>query len=122
MPKFKLAMTTLFWVGERSNAENNFIPSHESYRDQDWQASYGGVDDPEHRNGYWPAGFRPKENPFYVALPYGEFTDADGPKTSALRIPWYRSGLSPPFEEPLGADQMERTLLLCAIAGRRTLR
>ena len=95
MPEFKLAMTTLFWVGERSNAENNFIPNHESYWDQDWQTSYGGVDDPEHRNGYWPAGFRPKENPFYVALPYGEFTDADRLKTSALRIPWYRSGLSP---------------------------
>ena len=47
MPEFKLAMTTLFWVGERSNAENNFIPNHESYWDQDWQTSYGGVDDPE---------------------------------------------------------------------------
>jgi hypothetical protein len=72
--EFKAAMTTLFWVGEPSDAENNFIPNHESYWDHDWQASYGGVDDPEHRNNYWPAGFRPKENPFYVALPYGEFT------------------------------------------------
>jgi hypothetical protein len=94
-PEFKSAMTTLFWVGERSNAENNFIPNHESYWDTDWQTSYGGVDDPEHRNGYWPAGFRPKENPFYVALPYGEFTEADCLKTSASRIPWYRFGLSP---------------------------
>lgn len=93
--EFKSAMTTLFWIGEPSNAENNFIPNHESYWDKDWQTSYGGVDDPEHRNGYWPAGFRPKENPFYVALPYGEFTDANGLKISTRRIPWYRSGLSP---------------------------
>jgi hypothetical protein len=93
--EFKPATTTLFWVGEPSNAENNFIPNHESYWDKDWQASYGGVDDPEYRNDYWPAGFRPNENPFYVALPYSEFTDADSLKTSVRLIPWYRSGLSP---------------------------
>ena len=79
------------------------------------------MDDPEHRNGHWPAGFRPKENAFYVALPYGEFTDADLLKTSARRIPWYRSGLSPLLKNPLGADQTERILLLCAMAGRRTV-
>ena len=28
-------------------------------------------------------------------FPYGEFTDADRLKISALRIPWYRSGVSP---------------------------
>jgi hypothetical protein len=88
--EFKSATTILFWIGEPSNAENNFIPNHESYWDKDWQTSYGGVDDPEHRNGYWPAGFRPKENLFYVALPYGEFTDANGLKISTRRIPWYR--------------------------------
>ena len=33
-PEFKSTMTTLFWVGERSNAENNLIPNHESYWDQ----------------------------------------------------------------------------------------
>jgi len=93
--EFKAAMTTLFWVGEPSDAENNFIPNHESYWDHDWQASYGGVDDPEHRNNYWPAGFRPKENPFYVALPYGEFTEDNDLKISARRVPWYRLGLSP---------------------------
>ena len=93
--EFKSAMTTVFWVGEPSNAENNFIPNNESYWDKDWQASYGGVDDPEHRNAYWPAGFRPKENPFYVALPYGELTDSNSLKISARLIPWYRSGVSP---------------------------
>jgi hypothetical protein len=67
--QFKRTMTTLFWVGEPSNADNDFIPNDVSYWDQDWQASYGGVDDPERRNGFWPAGFDPKENPFYVALP-----------------------------------------------------
>jgi hypothetical protein len=90
-------MTTLFWVGEPSDADNDFIPNDVSYWDSQWQVNFGGVDDPEHRNGYWPADFQPKENPFYVALPFGEF----GSETSnelrpdARAIPWYRAGLSP---------------------------
>jgi hypothetical protein len=48
------------------------------YWDQHWQTSYGGVDDPDRRNGYWPADFTPRENPFYVALPYGEFDALGG--------------------------------------------
>jgi hypothetical protein len=93
--QFKLTMTTLFWVGEPSNADNAFIPNDKSYWDQDWQARYGGVDDPEHRNGHWPVGFRPKENPFYVALPFGEFIRGNEVKREAQRIPWYRPELSP---------------------------
>jgi hypothetical protein len=94
-PDFKPTMTTLFWVGEPSNAQNNFIPNKASYWDKDWQVRYGGVDDPERRNGYWPSDFRPKENPFYVALPYGEFGTRNQLKITAQRVPWYRSGLSP---------------------------
>jgi hypothetical protein len=93
--QFKQTMTTLFWVGEPSNAENDFIPNDVSYWDENWQAKFGGVDDPEHRNGYWPAGFVPKENPFYVALPYGEFIRGHELKPEAQLIPWYRLGLSP---------------------------
>ena len=66
---FKSTMTTLFWVGEPSDADNYFIPNDVSYWYNQWQLSFGGVDDPEHRNGYWPAEFKPHENPFYVALP-----------------------------------------------------
>ncbi|HET7446361.1 MAG TPA: hypothetical protein VFJ49_00255 [Methyloceanibacter sp.] len=80
---FKTTMTTMFWVGEPSNAENDYIPNHESYWDKDWLASFGGVDHPRHRDKDWPAGFTPKENPFYVALPYGEFGKGDRLKTEA---------------------------------------
>jgi hypothetical protein len=92
---FKEAITTLFWVGEPSNSENAFIPNDMSYWDKDWQSHYGGLDDPEQRTGHWPVEFRPKENPFYVALPYGEFTQAGGLKRRAQDIPWYHPGLSP---------------------------
>ena len=43
---FKSTTTTMFWVGEQSNADNAFIPNHESYWDKDWLANFGGVDDP----------------------------------------------------------------------------
>jgi hypothetical protein len=94
---FKVTMTTLFWVGEPSNAENAFIPNDQSYWDKDWQDNYGGVDDPERRNRHWPSGFTPRQNPFYVALPYGEFTEhGDALKNNAPRhVPWDRSGLDP---------------------------
>ena len=71
--KYKSAMTTLFWVGEPSDADNAFISNDVSYWDKDWQSHFGGVDDPYRRNGFWPTDFKPRENPFYVALPYGEF-------------------------------------------------
>ncbi len=92
---FKTTMTTMFWVGEAADAENAFIPNHESYWDKDWLANFGGVDDPWLRNGHWAAGFTPKENPFYVALPYGEFLDDGVLKTEAFEVPWFQPGLFP---------------------------
>ena len=49
----------------------------------------------ERINKPWPGGFAPKQNPFYVALPYGEFTYDNTLKTGAHRVPLYRSGLGP---------------------------
>lgn len=86
--KWKKTMTTVFWVGEPADADNAFITNVESYWDEYWQKSYGGVDDPNCRKGYYPCGFTPKENPFYFALPYAE--DLHGVlKDSAKQIPWY---------------------------------
>ncbi len=78
--------SSVFWVGEASGAENDFIPNDVSAWDNAWQEHFGGVDDPEKRNGYSPSGFVPKENPFYIALPYNEF-DANGKrKNEAERV------------------------------------
>jgi hypothetical protein len=92
---FKATTTTVFWVGEPADHDNDFIPNDESYWDKDWQTNYGGFDDPRHRNGHWPADFRPQENPFYAALPYGEFAGDVKLKRKAQGIPWYQPGLSP---------------------------
>ncbi len=92
----KYAMTSLFWCGEPGGADNAGITNAQSYWDEEWVKHFGGVDDPKRRNGYHPRGFTPKENPFYFALPYGEFK-ADGKtlKASAKRVPWYKPGLKP---------------------------
>src|SRR6185437_5935016 len=36
---FKSTMTTLFWVGEPFDADNDFIPNDVSYWDNQWQLS-----------------------------------------------------------------------------------
>lgn len=69
-------ITTVFWAGEPADSDNGDISNTVSAWDENWQAHYGGVDDPLHRSAYRPAGFTPKENPFYVALPYNDI-DAD---------------------------------------------
>ncbi|NWK54417.1 hypothetical protein HW115_02260 [Verrucomicrobiaceae bacterium N1E253] len=80
---------TVFWVGERAS-ERNPTPNDSSAWDPNWQANFGGEDHPAKRNGYLPAGFTPKLNPFYIALPYNDLAP-DGvhyPEASEV-IPWF---------------------------------
>lgn len=88
-PGYKRVITTLFWAGEGETADNGFIQNYHSAWDEEWSIHFGGVDDPECRNGYFPCTFTPKENPFYFALPYGEYGDDGAVKASAQKIPWY---------------------------------
>jgi len=82
--------TTIFWIGEGASDDNAHISNQPSAWDEDWTTHYGGVDDPENRNGYFPADFIPKENPFYVALPYNDFNE-DGKRKNRIRslADWY---------------------------------
>lgn len=57
-------LATCFWVGEPGNRKSAWDPK--------WLANFGGVDDPKKRNGLLPAGFNPKQNAFYCALPYND--------------------------------------------------
>lgn len=86
---YKTVMTTLFWVGEPAGSENDYISNQQSYWDEDWQGSFGGIDDPADRCGYQPCAFEPQENPFYFALPYGEYAPDYGLKESLKKVPWY---------------------------------
>ncbi len=84
-------ITTIFWIGEDASEDNGNIPNQASAWDDMWMTNYGGVDTPDKRNGYYPKDFIPKENPFYVALPYNDFDD-NGEKKPNLSsyIPWVK--------------------------------
>jgi hypothetical protein len=78
-------VSTVFWVGETGNG-----PTHtRSAWDAHWEQSYGGMDDPARRNGFEPAGFRPLQNPFYVALPYCDMEDGRLKAEAATLVPWF---------------------------------
>ena len=83
--------TTTFWIGEKPTP-NNPVPNHKSSWDANWAENYGGTDTPD-RNArtseFIPAGFLPRQNPFYVALPYNDLT-SKGHKSEAKQvIPWF---------------------------------
>jgi hypothetical protein len=82
------ATATVFWVGEPPDSDSGYITNVASAWDDHWRDDFGGVDDPHHRHGWRPAGFTPRENTFYVALPYDDIDDAGHVKPSAARVPW----------------------------------
>ena len=86
-------MTTVFWVGELPT-ENNPTPNTKSSWDTAWSQNFGGYDDPDptrRARDFRPSAFIPKQNPFYVALPYNDCQDYRTTKETAARlIPWFK--------------------------------
>ena len=84
-------VTTVFWVGEQPT-QNNPVPNCKSSWDVSWARNFGGYDDPDQRNrrGYLPARFIPRQNPFYVALPYNDVTRGRTKPEAPRVIPWFR--------------------------------
>lgn len=90
-------VTTVFWIGEKPTA-NNPTPNHASSWDANWAKNYGGYDDPDssHRHNLIPASFTPRQNPFYIALPYNDKA-REGHRSEAPRvIPWFRQAYQGP--------------------------
>jgi hypothetical protein len=79
---------TFFWIGEEGGEENGYIPNLQSVWDDEWKENYGGVDDPNNRENYYPVAFTPKENPFYFALPYNDFDNGVRRADVEAYIPW----------------------------------
>jgi len=84
-------VTTVFWVGEQLT-ENNPVPNCKSSWDVKWAKNFGGYDnpDPRARRGYIPARFIPRQNPFYIALPYNDVTRGSTKPEAPRVIPWFR--------------------------------
>ena len=79
---------TVFWVGESGGADRPDVANAQSAWDERWQEHFGGLDDPQHRRGACPAGFVPRENPFYFALPYNDFAGGVRKPSAAAVVPW----------------------------------
>jgi hypothetical protein len=82
-------VTTIFWIGE-SPSGNNPVPNRSSAWDSNWARNYGGSDDPGVRNGFIPAKFVPRQNPFYVALPYNDVSGGRTKSDASKIIPWFQ--------------------------------
>jgi|AntRauTorckE6833_2_1112554.scaffolds.fasta_scaffold06324_1 hypothetical protein len=82
-------VATVFWVGEKPT-ENNPTPNNKSAWDQNWESNFGGYDDPDRRNGFFPENFVPNMNPFYIALPYNDIgKDFRHRAEASESIPWF---------------------------------
>ena len=84
-------VTTVFWIGEKPT-QNNPVPNTRSAWDPNWLMSYGGFDnpDPGARRNFIPANFTPRQNPFYVALPYNDVTEGTTKPEASQVIPWFK--------------------------------
>ena len=90
-PWHRNIMTTVFWIGERPTARNP-VPNNRSAWDSKWALNYGGYDnpDPRYRRNYIPVGFTPRQNPFYIALPYCDVSRGNTKPEAKGVIPWFR--------------------------------
>ena len=90
-------VTTIFWIGEPAGP-NNPVSNERSSWDFNWIANYGGNDPPEagNRRNYIPMAFTPRQNPFYVALPYNDVAHGDFKPEAPLVIPWFRRAYTAP--------------------------
>jgi len=84
-------VTTVFWVGERPTA-NNPVSNDSSSWDPNWLSNYGGYDDPnsKSRKDFIPMNFLPRQNPFYVALPYNDVEGGHTKREAKDVIPWFK--------------------------------
>lgn len=84
-------VTTTFWIGEKPT-QNNPVPNHKSSWDQSWAQNYGGTDTPNRdlrTASYTPKAFTPRQNPFYIALPYNDMTSKGLKPEASQVIPWF---------------------------------
>jgi len=91
-------VTTTFWIGEKPTP-NNPVPNHKSCWDPQWASNYGGTDTPSksgRTKDFIPAGFTPRQNPFYVALPYNDKCSEGHKPEAETVIPWYHDAYRGP--------------------------
>ena len=92
-------VATTFWVGEIFDPDAADGSQMISTYDDHWYASYGGCDGRLRgdtctterrfaRNGWFPRRMTPKQNPFYLDLPYDDLNDTIGFRRRGDVVPW----------------------------------
>lgn len=90
---------TTFWVGEVFDPDAEDGSQEISTYDPDWLTSYGGCDgvmvdgrcETEVRssaNDYFPTAMTPRENPFYLDLPFDDVNDDTAFQMRGDVVPW----------------------------------
>lgn len=101
-------VATTFWVGEIFDARAADGSQRISTYDDNWYANYGGCDGvvvartcrTEKRlasNGWFPRHMTPKQNPFYLDLPYDDLNDRAGFRYRGRHIPWAKDAAYRPY-------------------------
>jgi len=90
-------VTTTFWIGEQPT-KNNPVPNVASSWDSHWAQNYGGYDNPNPgaRKNLIPVAFTPRQNPFYVALPYNDMEHGAHKSEASQVIPWFKKEYQSP--------------------------
>jgi hypothetical protein len=92
-------VSTTFWVGEIFDPNASDGSQVISTYDANWYANYGGCDgaignggcQTQQRtaaNGYFPVSMTPKQNPFYLDLPFDDVNDSGAYGRRGQVIPW----------------------------------
>ena len=92
-------VATTFWVGEIFDPEAGDGSQEISAYDDAWLANYGGCDgvvvdgscETERRtaaNDYFPTSMTPRQNPFYLDLPFDDVNNSTAAAQRSAVVPW----------------------------------
>jgi hypothetical protein len=98
-------VSTTFWVGEIFDPNASDGSQVISTYDSNWYANYGGCDgaivggdcQTQRRtasNGYFPVSMSPRQNPFYLDLPYDDINNPGAYARRGQVIPWAAANAS----------------------------
>ena len=105
-------VATTFWVGEIFDPSAPDGSQVSSTYDGHWLAHYGGCDGVLHgtvceteprsaRNGWFPTRMTPKENPFYLDVPFDDVNDPTAFAERAQVVPWaHETGFAGHEQDP----------------------
>lgn len=92
-------VATVFWVGEIIDPDASDGSQEISTYDSNWMANYGGCDgviingscETEPRfasNDYFPSSMEPRQNPFYLDLPFDDINNVSAFEQRGDVVPW----------------------------------